>query len=150
MKKKRKQAPSHFIHLLQKQQIFNSCVFRVSKVEPTRTRCLVTPSHGKKRRGRQPRSFLGFTQRLLGDTEGMMTPRHSPDLEISHGTHSDCRGALCFCCGAFCKVPIQIYIFLIECSLPEINCRAPSRAKFKASKFEMEMRQNTCILSWAY
>ncbi len=41
-------------------------------------------------------------------------------LEITNGTHSNCRGALCFCCDAICKVPIQIYIFLIyiECPLP--------------------------------
>ena len=33
---------------------------------------------------------------------------------LTHGTHSNRRSALCFCCGALCKVPIQIYIFLMQ------------------------------------
>ena len=28
-----------------------------------------------------------------------------PGLEITHSTHINCHGALCFCCGALCKVP---------------------------------------------
>ena len=33
--------------------------------------------------------------------------------KITLGTHSDCHGALCFCCGVLYKVPIKVYIFLI-------------------------------------
>ena len=32
----------------------------------------------------------------------------------NHGTHSNCCGALCFYCDALCKVPVKIYIFLIQ------------------------------------
>ena len=38
-------------------------------------------------------------------------------LQITHSTHSNCHGALCFGCGALFKVPIQIHIFLIEVPL---------------------------------
>ena len=44
-----------------------------------------------------------------------------PGLEITQGTHSNRHDAMCFCCVALCKVPIQIDIFLTECLLPEEN-----------------------------
>ena len=43
-------------------------------------------------------------------------------LIITIGTHSNCHDALCFCCGALCKVLIQ----------DENLCCAPSRTHFKA------------------
>ena len=50
-------------------------------------------------------------------------------LEIAQSTHINR-------CGALSKVPVQIYSFLIEVPLmPEKNCRAPLRAKFKACKY---------------
>ena len=51
-------------------------------------------------------------------------------LEITHSTNSNCQGALCFCCVALCKDPIQIYISLVGAPYYEGNCCAPSRAKF--------------------
>ena len=52
---------------------------------------------------------------------------HAPINKINHSTHSDCCGALCFCCAALCKVAIQFHIFLIEVPLPEWNCCATWR-----------------------
>ena len=46
-----------------------------------------------------------FNQRDLENDTGA-------GLEITHSTHSNCRGALCFCCGALCKVLVQVHIFL--------------------------------------
>ena len=35
-------------------------------------------------------------------------------LGISHSSHINSRGALCFCCGVLFKVPIQIYTLLVK------------------------------------
>ena len=40
-----------------------------------------------------------------------------PGLDITQRTHSDSCGALCLCCGAMYKVPVKIYIFLINVHL---------------------------------
>ena len=38
-------------------------------------------------------------------------------FEIIQCTHSNCCGALCFCYGALCKVPVQIHICLMKVPL---------------------------------
>ncbi len=68
---------------------------------------------------------------------------NSAGLGITHGTRSNCRGAQRVCCGALCKVPIQIYIFPIECPSPEQNGRAPSREKIKAMLINTEPASRT-------
>ena len=35
---------------------------------------------------------------------------YNAGLQRTHGTHIDCLSALYFCCGALCKVTLQIYI----------------------------------------
>ena len=48
---------------------------------------------------------------VLIQNQGIKTKRPLKScLKISHDTHSNSHGALCFCCGA---LPIQIYIFII-------------------------------------
>ena len=46
---------------------------------------------------------------------------HAPINKINHSTHSDCCGALCFCCAALCKVAIQFHNFLIEVSFTRVK-----------------------------
>ena len=52
-------------------------------------------------------------------------------LEITNNTHSNYCGALCFCCGALCKVPIQTYILPIEVALTRGKLLQPSKSPFK-------------------
>ena len=43
-------------------------------------------------------------------------------LKITPGTHSNCCGALCICCGVICKFPIQTQFFVyIEVPLKKIS-----------------------------
>ena len=51
------------------------------------------------------------------------------------GTHSDCLGALCFCCGALCKFPTQIYIFLQEDLIARGKLLCPFKNKIQALLF---------------
>ena len=53
-------------------------------------------------------------------------------LEITHGTHSNYRGALCFCCGALCKIPIQTYInFMYKVPLTRGKLLCPFQIKIQ-------------------
>ena len=51
-------------------------------------------------------------------------------------------GAMWFCCGALCKVPKQVYSFLLEVPLilSEELCCAPSRAELKPDKWTTTKR----------
>ena len=55
-------------------------------------------------------------------------PSLLPGLELTHDTNSNWCHALCSCCDALCKVPIQVYIFLkisgkIDAPLQELSPR---------------------------
>ena len=50
-------------------------------------------------------------------------------LKITQSTHINCRSAQCFCCDAYCKIPIQIYVFLIELPLNRRKLLRPSKSE---------------------
>ena len=55
-------------------------------------------------------TFFFFFQEMQSHKYCDCTPQNNPQQ-----THRSCHGALCSCCGALCKVPIQI----LDCPLPE-------------------------------
>ena len=59
------------IRVRSRQLRFLGHILRMPEEEPCRRYALYTPSHGKRRPGRQRTSYLSYIQRLLGDTENM-------------------------------------------------------------------------------
>ena len=52
-------------------------------------------------------------------------PILNSDLEMPHGTHNNCLGALCFCCGAPCKVQCSNVYFPQRGAPYHINIAVP-------------------------
>ena len=55
----------------------------MNKEEPASAYCLFTPSHGKKTSRSPTTTFLSYIQKLLVDSEGMLTP--ATILETAQG-----------------------------------------------------------------
>ena len=72
-------------------------ILRMPEEEPCRLFALYTPSHGRRKPGRQRTSFLSYIQKLLGDTNSMLHPKAIADLAQNR---SDWRKFAIACCAA--------------------------------------------------
>ena len=66
-------------------------------------------------------------------------------VPFTHGTHSNCNGALCFFCGAFFKVPLQ-FVHFPHRRINVENCCAPFESEiqglFTSALLLVEMESN--------
>ena len=72
-------------------------ILRMPEEEPCRLYALYTPSHGRRKPGRQRTSYLSYIQKLLGDTNSMLHPKAIADLAQNR---SDWRKFAIACCAA--------------------------------------------------
>ena len=70
-------------------------ILRMPEEEPCRLYALYTPSHGRRKPGRQRTSYLSYIQKLLGDTNSMLHPKAIADLAQNR---SDWRKFAIACC----------------------------------------------------
>ena len=66
---------SYLIERVRTQQLkFLGHILRMPDDEPVKMYAFYTPSHGRRRPGRQRTSYLTYIQRMFGDYEGMLRP----------------------------------------------------------------------------
>ena len=78
-----------------RQLTFLGHLLRTPEQEPCMTYALYTPTHGKRRAGRQRTSYLSYIQKLLGDTDGMLQPNAIRNLAQNR---SEWRKFVIACC----------------------------------------------------
>ncbi|KAI8507856.1 hypothetical protein Bbelb_140960 [Branchiostoma belcheri] len=72
-------------HVRRRQLNFLGHILRMPEDEPVRLYALYVPSHGRRRRGRQPTSYFKYVQRLLGDEHNQLTEKQIANLASDKG-----------------------------------------------------------------
>ena len=80
-----------------RQLTFLGHILRMPEDEPCMMYALYTPTHGRRRAGRQKTSYLSYVQKLLGDTDDMMQPQHIKNLALNR---NQWRKYVIACCAA--------------------------------------------------
>ena len=80
-----------------RQLTFLGHILRMPEDEPCMMYALYTPTHGRRRAGRQKTSYLSYVQKLLGDTDDMMQPQHIKNLDLNR---NEWRKYVIACCAA--------------------------------------------------
>ncbi|XP_019644939.1 PREDICTED: uncharacterized protein LOC109485715 [Branchiostoma belcheri] len=76
-------------HVRRRQLNFLGHILRMPEDEPVRLYALYVPSHGRRRRGRQPTSYFKYVQRLLGDEHNQLTEKQIANLASDKGQWRD-------------------------------------------------------------
>ena len=79
----------------QRQLKFLGHILRMPEDEPCRLYALYTPTHGRRKPGRQRTSYLSYIQNLLGDSNNMLQPKGITNLAQNR---SDWRKLAIACC----------------------------------------------------